>query len=281
MRACSRTVLWSPRAELTSTVRAAIHRYTFPAGAPARVVLDLEHRDRLTDSSVVLSGDAEVTGFRRSTGWARDQVVYFVLRFSRPFTSRDTGPATTLRVFEFGSDAGELLVKVGISAVSVEGARKNLNTEISGWNFAGQNLSNAEFFGSTLTGANLTGAQVRGANFGPGSGGTGTNLAVGKAITASSSTFTFVATNANDDNVTTYWEGAAGYPQTLTVALGSNAVVSSVVIKLNPDAAWGTRTQTIQVLGREQSASGYSNLVSAATYTFNPSSGANTVTIPV
>jgi predicted alpha-1,2-mannosidase len=123
------------RAELTSTVRAAIHRYTFPSGAPARVVLDLEHRDRLTDSSIDLSGDAEVTGFRRSTGWARDQVVYFVLRFSRPLTSRDTGPATTLRVFEFGSDAGELLVKVGISAVSVEGARKNLNTEISGWDF--------------------------------------------------------------------------------------------------------------------------------------------------
>ena len=52
----------------------------------------------------------------------------------------------------------------------------------------------------------------------------GTNLAVGKAITASSFTFTFVATNANDDNVTTYWEGAGGsYPQNLTVALGSRS----------------------------------------------------------
>ncbi|MEU6427184.1 discoidin domain-containing protein [Microbispora sp. NPDC046973] len=113
-----------------------------------------------------------------------------------------------------------------------------------------------------------------------GTGG-GSNMAVGKPITASSSTFTYVAANANDNDVTTYWEGAGGsYPQTLTVQLGANAVVSSVVLKLNPDAAWSTRTQTIQVLGREQSASGFTNLAGAATYTFNPASG-NTVTIPV
>ncbi len=113
-----------------------------------------------------------------------------------------------------------------------------------------------------------------------GSGG-GSNMAVGKPITASSSTFTYVAANANDNDVATYWEGAGGsYPQTLTVQLGANAVVSSVVLKLNPDAAWSTRTQTIQVLGREQSASGFTNLTGAATYTFNPATG-NTVTVPV
>jgi len=109
----------------------------------------------------------------------------------------------------------------------------------------------------------------------------GTNLAVGKPITASSSVFTFVATNANDNSTSTYWEGAGGsYPNTLAVSLGANAAVDSVVVKLNPDSAWGTRTQNIQVLGREQSASGFSNVVSAANYVFNPSSS-NIVTIPV
>jgi hypothetical protein len=112
-----------------------------------------------------------------------------------------------------------------------------------------------------------------------GTGQPGTNLALGKQISASSSTFTFVATNANDNNVATYWEGAT-YPNTLTVSLGSNADVNSIVVKLNPDAAWGTRTQNIQVLGREQSATDVANVVSAANYTFNPASG-NTVTIPV
>ncbi|MFY1669824.1 discoidin domain-containing protein [Plantactinospora sp. WMMB334] len=109
----------------------------------------------------------------------------------------------------------------------------------------------------------------------------GTNLAVGKPITASSTVHTFVATNANDDNVATYWEGAGGaYPSVLTVQLGANATVSSVVVRLNPDPVWGPRSQTIQVLGREQSGSSFTSLAAATSYTFDPASG-NSVTIPV
>ncbi|WP_239164597.1 discoidin domain-containing protein [Actinoplanes palleronii] len=108
---------------------------------------------------------------------------------------------------------------------------------------------------------------------------TGANLAVGKPIEASSSIFTFVATNANDNDTATYWEGSA-YPANLTVKLGANATVSSVVVKLNPATDWGTRQQTFAVLGREQSATAYTTIAGSATYTFNPSSQ-NTVTIPV
>jgi hypothetical protein len=111
--------------------------------------------------------------------------------------------------------------------------------------------------------------------------GTGANLAVGKPITASGFVHTFVATNANDNNVATYWEANSGaFPNTLTVQLGANAVVNQVVLRLNPDPAWGTRTQNIQVLGRGQSASGFTGLVGATNYTFNPATG-NVVTIPV
>ncbi|MET8090182.1 discoidin domain-containing protein [Micromonospora sp. NPDC005220] len=108
---------------------------------------------------------------------------------------------------------------------------------------------------------------------------TGSNLAVGKPITASGFVHTYVATNANDNNVATYWEGN-GNPSTLTVQLGANATLSQVVLKLNPDSAWGTRTQNIAVLGRDQGSSNFTTLVGAANYTFNPGSG-NTVTIPV
>ncbi|MER7459958.1 discoidin domain-containing protein [Micromonospora sp. NPDC126480] len=115
----------------------------------------------------------------------------------------------------------------------------------------------------------------------PGSTPGGTNLAVGKPATASSTVHVFNAANAVDDDVTTYWEGAPGaYPSTLTVALGANASISAVVVKLNPDPAWGQRTQTFQVLGREQSAGGFTTLVGSAAYSFSPA-GANTVTIPV
>ncbi|MEV1071167.1 CARDB domain-containing protein [Micromonospora parva] len=106
-----------------------------------------------------------------------------------------------------------------------------------------------------------------------------TNVAQGKSMTASGSTFSFTPDKANDGQLGTYWEGAASYPQNLTVALGANHAISGVTVRLNPDPAWGTRTQTIQVLGRDQASSAYTSLVSAAAYQFVQ--GANVVTIPV
>ncbi|MEW1902667.1 discoidin domain-containing protein [Streptomyces sp. NPDC086147] len=114
-----------------------------------------------------------------------------------------------------------------------------------------------------------------------GSGSTGSNLAVGKPISASSTVHSFVAANANDNNTATYWEGAGGsYPNTLTVKLGSNADLDRLVLKLDPATAWAARNQTVEVLGREQSASGFTSLVAAKSYTFDPAGG-NTVTVPV
>ncbi|MFC5822307.1 CARDB domain-containing protein, partial [Nonomuraea insulae] len=113
----------------------------------------------------------------------------------------------------------------------------------------------------------------------PDNPGGGTNLAIGKTMTESSHVHTFVAANANDDNTQTYWESGS-YPGTLTAQLGANADLTSITLKLNPDGAWGRRTQNIQVLGREQSATAFTNLVAQATYTFDPATG-NTVTIPV
>ncbi|MFD7438759.1 discoidin domain-containing protein [Streptomyces sp. NPDC059861] len=114
-----------------------------------------------------------------------------------------------------------------------------------------------------------------------GSGGNGSNLAVGKPIEASSTVHTFVAANANDNNTATYWEGAGGsYPNTLTVKLGANADLDRLVLKLNPDSAWSARSQTVEVLGRAQSATGFTSLVAAKSYAFDPANG-NTVTVPV
>ncbi|MFF3645311.1 CARDB domain-containing protein [Streptomyces sp. NPDC002564] len=107
-----------------------------------------------------------------------------------------------------------------------------------------------------------------------------TNLALNKPIEASSTTQNYFAPNANDNNTSTYWE-ATGHPSTLTVKLGANADLQSVVVKLNPDAAWATRTQSIEVLGREQSAQGFKSLKARADYSFNPSANRNIVTIPV
>lgn len=135
------------RAELTATPRVGLHRYTFPAGKTARLLLDLIHRDKVLGASLRLRGDREVEGTRRSGSWAKDQRLHFVARFSRPFRNPGLvldgqavkgGRIEGRRVqghLDFGEDGGPLLVKVGLSAVSVEGARKNLEAEAPGWDF--------------------------------------------------------------------------------------------------------------------------------------------------
>ncbi|MFE1443381.1 CARDB domain-containing protein [Streptomyces sp. NPDC058739] len=108
----------------------------------------------------------------------------------------------------------------------------------------------------------------------------GTNLARGKPVEATSTTQNYVATNANDDNTGTYWE-SAGFPSGLTVRLGADANVSGVVVKLNPEQIWGPRTQSFQVLGRGESAADFTTLKARADYAFSPSSGQNSVVVPV
>ncbi|MFJ6527874.1 CARDB domain-containing protein [Streptomyces longwoodensis] len=109
---------------------------------------------------------------------------------------------------------------------------------------------------------------------------TGSNLARGKPVEATSTTQTYVAANAVDDSTGTYWE-SSGFPAGLTVKLGANADLQAVVVKLNPDPAWGPRTQSFQVLGREQSATDFVQLKARTDYAFSPSAGQNTVTVPV
>jgi predicted alpha-1,2-mannosidase len=121
--------------ELTVTERVGLHRYTFPAGVPGQVVVDLEHRDQLLDASLRVTGDREIEGHRRSKSWALDQQLYFVARFSRAFESH--GVEGRKGFVRFGAGGGEVVVKVGISAVSVEGARRNLDAEAPAWDFDG------------------------------------------------------------------------------------------------------------------------------------------------
>ncbi|NYV74489.1 discoidin domain-containing protein [Streptomyces sp. UH6] len=114
-----------------------------------------------------------------------------------------------------------------------------------------------------------------------GSGGSGSELAAGKPIEASSTVHSYAAANANDNDTATYWEGAGGsYPQTLTVRLGADADLDRLVLRLNPDPAWSARSQTIEVLGRARNASAFTTLVAAKSYAFGPAGG-NTVTVPV
>ncbi|RSM59205.1 APHP domain-containing protein [Amycolatopsis sp. WAC 01376] len=109
----------------------------------------------------------------------------------------------------------------------------------------------------------------------------GANLAAGKPIEATSAVHSFVPANANDNNTATYWESAAGHPNSLTVKLGTDADVDSVVVKLNPDAIWGARTQNFEILGRAQGATAFTALSARADHRFDPATNQNSVVLPV
>jgi predicted alpha-1,2-mannosidase len=122
--------------ELTTTARVGMHRYTFPATDDANITIDLAHRDKVLDSGFRRLGVNMVVGWRRSSAWARDQVVYFALEFSQPFTAHGSIDNDQKTYFRFDTRTGApVLVKVGISAVDIDGALKNLRDEVSHWDF--------------------------------------------------------------------------------------------------------------------------------------------------
>ena len=134
-------------AELTATPRAGLHRYSWPKDKEQVLVLDLKHRDNLLDGSILQVSKTEIVGERRSDSWAKDQRLFFCMRVNKPMfpsvtplpgdppPSRTPGKKTT-QIFLLGkSDGTPVIVKVGISAVSVEGARANLDIEVPGWDF--------------------------------------------------------------------------------------------------------------------------------------------------
>lgn len=130
--------------ELTTTERCGIQRYTFPK-AEASVFLNLKKAmnwDFTLDSQIEVVDSVTVRGYRFSQGWSPLQHVYFETRFSKPFVAYhiDTtaiitkqgriGTASVAR-FDFNTKEGEkVLVTTGISGVSIEGARRNLQVEV-------------------------------------------------------------------------------------------------------------------------------------------------------
>lgn len=127
------------RVELTATQCVAFHRYSFPADATkGYIALNLAQGigwDKMTSCKFKQESDKTITGFRMSEGWAKDQRVYFVAEFSEP-VKLEENERDTIGIFSVASTNQPLLVKVGISAVSVENARENLQQELPGWNFA-------------------------------------------------------------------------------------------------------------------------------------------------
>ena len=125
--------------ELTATKRVGMHRYTFGADQQeALLLLDLRQGigwDHVSQCQMQQESKTVVSGYRHSVGWARRQKDFFVAEFSQPVKlEKVDGDTTAVLVVE--NAAEPLLVKVALSAVSVENAKLNLQAELPGWNFA-------------------------------------------------------------------------------------------------------------------------------------------------
>ncbi len=152
------------RAELTAGTRTGVHRYTFPAGQAAHLVIDLRsslyhYPGKVLWSGLHLRPDGTLTGFRETRGWAPGRKLFFAMRFSAPltghgFVDRDTavpykgfqgpsrgsdavaeklGRALEARL-DFGPLTAPLEVRVALSGVDEAGAVANLEAEPGGFN---------------------------------------------------------------------------------------------------------------------------------------------------
>ena len=153
------------KAELTATQRVGVHKYTYPKGSDQRIILDLLHGLYNYDGKVLWStlrveNDTLLTGMRLTDGWARTNYTFFAISFSKPISSYgyqdrkpekyvgfwrkfdryhnfpDMAGRSMVAYFNFDKDQShELVVKVALSAVSTEGAKKNLQAEAAGKSF--------------------------------------------------------------------------------------------------------------------------------------------------
>ena len=143
---------YNVKAELTATKRAAIHRYTFPEAEDAGFILDFDYsieRQTNEEMKIEVISDTEIRGHKKTVYWAFDQYINFYAKFSKPFTYtlvtdsvalEEGGPLlpTAKVLLQFPTAQNEeVLVKVGVSAVDMDGARKNVEAEIPGWDFDG------------------------------------------------------------------------------------------------------------------------------------------------
>ena len=143
---------YQTRVELVATERCGMQRYLFPKSAEATVFVNLAKQmnwDYTMGSELRVVDDRTIEGYRLSEGWAPDQRIYFVAQFSQPFTTysidtvisrhpvdRYNGLKSHIGRFVFDTrDGRPVTVRTAISAVDIEGARRNLAAEMPDFAF--------------------------------------------------------------------------------------------------------------------------------------------------
>jgi predicted alpha-1,2-mannosidase len=122
---------------LTVAEHSGMHEYTFLGEGKKYVLIDLDHRDELIKSDLEIIDDRTIQGARISESWAKEQHFYFYINTSIPVEKskliNEKGQHKLL--LKFPTNTSTLLIKIGISAVDINGAKSNLEKEIPDWDF--------------------------------------------------------------------------------------------------------------------------------------------------
>jgi len=183
------------RAELTAGQRIGWHRYTFPQGKPAHVLLDLrpsiyDYPGKVLWAHLRVQTDGTVTGCRITRGWAPGRELCFAMRFSQPMTSRElynretdtvykgfAGPGNQpqdtdaqngralVASFDFGQLKQPLEVKVAISTVSEVNAVANLDQDGQGWDFDARRAEATAAWNKALAAIDVEGSKAETTSF--------------------------------------------------------------------------------------------------------------------
>jgi predicted alpha-1,2-mannosidase len=147
------------KVELTATLHGGVHRYSFAEQSAKYVVLDLKHRDEVLDSEMEQIDDYTLKGYRFSKAWAKNQKLFFEIKFSHPIESiqydeqspkgSQTGSIQLKKslhcIIHFQDISSQsaslknsqLMIKTAISGVDAKGAHNNLEVEMpeTQWSF--------------------------------------------------------------------------------------------------------------------------------------------------
>ncbi|MBS1814872.1 MAG: GH92 family glycosyl hydrolase [Acidobacteria bacterium] len=170
------------RVEITAAQHVAVYRFTFPQSQKSNIVFDAGHHlgrfnaresQVLTASEIKVISPTEVVGSTSvKGGWNRQPVpytVYFYAQMSKPAASSDLWHIPTKvsglpeaeshgATLTFATQAGEqVMLKIGISFVSIENAKKYATAETPGLDFDAVRQANVAAWDKALSKIQLTG----------------------------------------------------------------------------------------------------------------------------
>lgn len=134
--------------ELTASTRVGFHRYEFNKSGRANIILDLKHRDQLTNGKIKIIDNKTIEVYRASKSWAENQQVWARIEFNKPMEFGEIHQSQNsydldninlimddgLIISRNVHDGEELKVKVSLSFTGSKGAKLN-SSEIDHWNF--------------------------------------------------------------------------------------------------------------------------------------------------